>query len=119
MFKSVLIVDDSRFMRQYIKNMLDPTKFAVVGEASNGLEAFNQYIALNPDLVIMDITMPILNGIDGLKKIIDYDPRANVVICSSLGSKHLVIKALKLGAKEFVLKPFFNDMSSRLENIIK
>lgn len=118
MNQSVLIVDDSRFMRNYIKNKLDVNRFSVVGEASNGLEAIRFYNSLHPDLVIMDITMPVMTGIQALREIMDYDPKANVIICSSLGSKHLVINALMYGAKEFVLKPFFDDINNRLAKIL-
>lgn len=118
MTKSVLIVDDSKFMRSYIANIIDNEIFTVVGEASNGLEALNQYLTLHPDLVIMDITMPIMTGIQALREIMGYDPKANVIICSSLGSKQLIIDALMYGAKDFVLKPYFDQINDKLEQVL-
>lgn len=104
-------------MRTYIKDQLDLNNFTVVGEASNGLEAINKYLALQPDLVIMDITMPIMTGIQALREIMEYDPKANVIVCSSLGSKQLMIDALLYGAKEFVLKPYFDHINEKLGKI--
>lgn len=104
-------------MRSYISDKIDNKLFTVVGEASNGLDAVNQYLSLHPDLVIMDITMPIMTGIQALREIIGYDPKANVIMCSSLGSKQLIIDALIYGAKEFVLKPYFDDINEKLGKI--
>lgn len=105
-------------MRSYIANIIDNEIFTVVGEASNGLEALNQYLTLHPDLVIMDITMPIMTGIQALREIMGYDPKANVIICSSLGSKQLIIDALMYGAKDFVLKPYFDQINDKLEQVL-
>ncbi|MCO7174794.1 response regulator [Sporolactobacillus kofuensis] len=118
MLKTILIVDDSRFMRTFIRNKIDSSLFCIAGEASNGLEAVDQYSTLHPDLVIMDITMPLLSGIDALRRIMKLDPKAKVIMCSSLGSEQLVIEAIQFGAKEFVLKPFFDDLNEKLKSVL-
>ena len=103
---NVLIVDDSTFMRLMIRKILTKHGFAVIGEAKDGEEAVQQYAKLRPNLVTMDIVMPKLNGIEAVKKIIQFDPDAKIVMVTALGQEQLVIEAIKSGAKEFVIKPF-------------
>ena len=110
--KKVLIVDDAAFMRCAIKNMLENNGFDVVGEAENGMEGIKKYKELKPDIVTMDITMPVMSGIEALKSILEYDPNAKVVMISAMGQEHFVKEAVILGAKSFIVKPF------KEENII-
>ncbi len=104
--KNVMIVDDTMFMRLSIRKMLEKYDFNVVGEAKNGLEAVDLYKKLKPDIVTMDITMPEMSGIDALKNIISFDPKAKVVMISALGQETMVKEAIILGAKTFIVKPF-------------
>jgi len=101
-----LIADDSEFARKNMARIVSTCGGDVVGEASNGLEAVNLYSRLSPDLVFMDITMPELDGIESLQRIMEKDRDAKVIMVSSLGHKELVRQALCLGAKHFVTKPF-------------
>lgn len=103
---TVLVVDDAVFMRTTIKRMLEDHQFDVVGEASNGVEAVEQYKALQPDVVTMDITMPRMNGIEAVKEIIGEFPNAKIVMVTALGQQKLIVDALELGAKDFITKPF-------------
>ncbi len=102
----VLIVDDALFMRTMLRNIFVESGFEVVGEAGNGSEAVEKYRALRPDLTTMDIVMPEKNGIEALKLIMLFDPRARVVMCSALGQESLIIEALEAGARDFIVKPF-------------
>ena len=107
MLPKILIVDDAVFMRTMIKDILvNSEKFEVVGEASNGTESVDQYRHLKPDLVMMDIVMPEMDGIHAVRKITEIDPRARIVMCSALGQEPLVIESLVAGAKDFIVKPF-------------
>ncbi len=103
---TVLIVDDSRFMRDRLKDILQDNGYDVVGEATNGYEAIEAFASNKPDIVTMDITMPDLDGIEALKKIVELDPEAKVVMCSAIGGQGKVIEAIKLGACDFIVKPF-------------
>jgi two-component system, chemotaxis family, chemotaxis protein CheY len=103
---NILIVDDAIFMRTILKNILTQNGYNVIGEASNGNEAYSKYISLKPDLVTMDITMNDLNGIDALKKIKEYDANAKIIMCSAMGQQGMVIDSIKYGAKDFIVKPF-------------
>jgi len=102
----VLIVDDLAFIKLIIKDTLEKTGFEVAGEASNGIEAIEQYKKLKPDIVLMDITMPRMDGIQALQEIIKADPSAKVIMCSALGQQKLIIQSIQLGAKDFIVKPF-------------
>lgn len=102
----VLVVDDATFMRTTIKRLLEKNGLTVVGEASNGQEGFQKYKEMKPDLVTMDITMPEVTGIEGLKLIMDYDPQARVIMVSAMGQEYLVREAVLAGAKSFIIKPF-------------
>ncbi|MCL2740548.1 MAG: response regulator [Oscillospiraceae bacterium] len=109
MGKKILIVDDAAFMRMLIKGILTNGGYEVVGEAENGLKAVESYKALNPDLVIMDITMPEMNGIDAVKEIKKANPDAKVIMCSAMGQQAMVIEAIQAGARDFIVKPFQNE----------
>lgn len=109
MGKSILIVDDAAFMRMMIKEVLTKNGFEVAGEAENGAKALEKYKELSPDLVIMDITMPEVNGIDALKNIKAFNPAAKVIMCSAMGQQAMVIEAIQSGAKDFIVKPFQAD----------
>lgn len=106
MAKNILIVDDAAFMRMMIKDILTKNGYNVVGEAENGVKAFEKYSELNPDLVLMDITMPEMDGISSLKKIIEFDKEAKVVMITAAGQSSKLMDALKNGAKEFICKPY-------------
>ncbi len=109
MGKSVLIVDDAAFMRMMIKDILTKNGYEVVGEADNGLKAIDKYKELTPDLVLMDITMPEMNGIDAVKGIKAADPGAKIVMCSAMGQQAMVIESIQAGARDFIVKPFQAD----------
>lgn len=106
MRKKILIVDDTTFMREMLKNALDPEKYQIIGEATNGEQAVLQYKEKQPDLVILDINMPKKNGIDTLSEIMAEDPKANVIMCSDQKYDNMIMMALKKGAKDFIIKPF-------------
>ena len=102
----VLVVDDAAFMRKMVSDALSVGGHEVVGEAGNGDEAVQRYRELRPDVTTLDITMPEKDGISALKEIIAADPGAKVVMCSALGQESKVLESIKLGAKDFVVKPF-------------
>ena len=104
MAKSVLICDDAAFMRVMIKDILTKNGYDVAGEAENGLKAVEKYNETKPDLVMMDITMPEMDGIQALKKIKEADANATVIMCSAMG-----IESIQSGAKDFIVKPFQAD----------
>lgn len=104
--KKVLIVDDAMFMRVTIGNMLKSLQFDVVGEAENGKIAIEKYRELQPDVVTMDITMPVMSGIEAVKAITSEFPNAKIVMITALGQQRLLKEALESGAKDFITKPF-------------
>ena len=106
MAKYILVCDDSAFMRMMIKDILTKNGYNIAGEAENGLKAVEKYNETKPDLVLMDITMPEMDGIQALKKIKEMDPAAKVVMCSAMGQQAMVIEAIQSGAKDFIVKPF-------------
>lgn len=103
---NILVVDDAMFMRKMLEGILTKNGHTIVGEASNGREALNEYKKHNPDLVTMDITMPEVDGIEGVKLIKEYDKDAVIVMCSAMGQQAMVIDAIQAGAKDFIVKPF-------------
>jgi two-component system chemotaxis response regulator CheY len=105
----VLVVDDAAFMRKMVSDALSGGGHQVVGEAANGTEAVQQFEALRPDVMTLDITMPEKDGLTALKEIIAADPGAKVIMCSALGQESKVLESIKLGAKDFVVKPFQAD----------
>lgn len=109
MAKNILICDDAAFMRMMIKDILTKNGYNVVGEAENGAKGVEKYNELKPDLVLMDITMPELDGIQALKKIKEMDSSATVIMCSAMGQQAMVIESIQAGAKDFIVKPFQAD----------
>lgn len=106
MAKNVLIVDDAAFMRMMIKDILTKNGYTIAAEAENGRIAIDKYNEVKPDLVLMDITMPEMDGIQALKGIKAIDPGASVIMCSAMGQQAMVIEAIQSGAKDFIVKPF-------------
>jgi two-component system chemotaxis response regulator CheY len=105
----VLVADDASFMRQMIREIVESEGFEVCGEASDGVEAVDEFKRLQPDVVTMDIVMPLKSGIDAVRGIMAIDPGACVVMCSALGQETLVTEAIQAGAKDFIVKPFKPD----------
>ena len=109
MAKNILICDDAAFMRMMIKDILTKNGYNIVGEAENGAKAVEKYAELKPDLVLMDITMPGMDGIEALKKIKAADANASIIMCSAMGQQAMVIESIQSGAKDFIVKPFQAD----------
>lgn len=106
MSKTVMVVDDALFMRTMLRDIFIEAGWQVVAEADNGEQAITEYRKHLPDLVSMDVVMPEMSGIEALKKILDVDANARIVVCSALGQKKLILDALQAGAKDFIVKPF-------------
>lgn len=109
MGKKILVCDDAAFMRMMIKDVLTKNQYEIAGEAENGEDAIEKYASLMPDLVLLDITMPIMDGIQALKGIKEKFPKANVIMCSAMGQQSMVIEAIQAGARDFIVKPFQPD----------
>lgn len=109
MANGILLVDDAAFMRMMIKDILSKNGYEILGEAENGAKAIEKYKELNPDLVIMDITMPEVDGIQAVKAIKEINPDAKIIMCSAMGQQAMVIEAIQAGAKDFIVKPFQAD----------
>ncbi|MCM1244370.1 MAG: response regulator [Roseburia sp.] len=103
---TVLIVDDSRTSRRILKNILTENGYKIIGEASDGQIGYEKYIELKPDLVTLDITMPVLDGLGALEKIMQLNSEAKVIMVTAAGQKSKMVEAIKLGASEFIQKPF-------------
>ena len=106
MAKTVLVVDDIAFVRKTLTDILTQAHYQVIGEASDGAEAVNLYMKLKPDVVTMDVVMPLMSGIDATRRILKLDKNAKVVIISAMGQENLVMEAINVGAKDYILKPF-------------
>ena len=102
----VLVVDDAAFMRKMVSDALAKAGHEVIGEACNGVEAVESFRTLKPELTTLDITMPEKDGLQALGDIMTLDPNARVIMCSALGQESKVLESIKLGAKDFVVKPF-------------
>lgn len=102
----ILIVDDSKTSRKILRNILEDNGHEVIGEAKNGEESVIKYKELQPDITTMDITMPIMDGLEALKEIMDIDRNAKVVMVTAAGQKTKMVEAVKYGAVEFLTKPF-------------
>lgn len=100
-----MIVDDASIVRMRLRDILGPY-FEIVSEAGNGADALVNYKVSKPDFITLDISMPGMDGIETLKKLLEYDPEAKVVIISAVGQKKQVFEALSIGAKDFIVKPF-------------
>jgi len=103
---NILIVDDSRTSRRILKGVLEGDGHTVVAEAVNGQDGYDKYVEFKPDLVTMDITMPIMSGVESLKKIKGEYPDAKVIMVSAAGQQHNMLEAVQNGAAEFIAKPF-------------
>lgn len=120
----VLIVDDAKFMRLTLSNIFSKNNFDIIGLAENGEEAIELYKEHKPDIVTLDVTMPIIDGIEALKQIIKFDENAKVIMCSAMGQQKLVVEAIEQGAKDFIVKPFdekrvINTVNQILEDVAK
>ena len=109
MAKKILLVDDAAFMRKMIKDTLSKNGYTELFEAVDGADAVEKFSEIGPDLVIMDITMPNMDGLEALKAIRAKDGNANVVMCSAMGQESMVMDAVRSGAKDFIVKPFKPD----------
>ena len=110
MTTNVLIVDDARFIRTMLKDLLQSSgTYRIAAEAANGREAVDLYRKVDPDLVLMDIVMPEMDGIQATLEILREDPAATIVMCSAMGQEALVVEAIQAGAKDFILKPFTEE----------
>lgn len=116
--KKVLIADDSKFMRTLLKDKLRDTSFTIVAEANDGYEAIQMYDSYHPDIVILDITMPKIDGLTVLKEILSRNSKAKVVMCSAMGTKYNIEEAIKDGAIGFIIKPNFGSLLELLDKII-
>lgn len=106
----VLIVDDSRTSRKILKGILEGAGHEVVGEAVDGQDGVEKYKELSPEVVTLDITMPVLDGLGSLAEIKKADPNARVIMVTAAGQQTKMVEAIKLGAAEFVTKPFEPDV---------
>ncbi|WP_026583310.1 response regulator [Bacillus sp. J33] len=102
----ILLVDDAKFMRVTLGTILKKAGHEIVGEGENGREAVELYGNLQPDLVMMDITMPEMSGLDAMKEIKKKNPSAKVIMCSAMGQQKVVVESIEAGAKDFIVKPF-------------
>ncbi len=105
----ILVVDDAGFMRKMIQTYLRKAGYTEFVEGEDGAKAVQLYEEEKPDLVLMDITMPNVDGIEALRQIRAKDPNAKVVMCSAMGQESMVMEAIKLGALDFIVKPFKED----------
>ncbi|QQR31988.1 response regulator [Acutalibacter muris] len=109
MMAKILLVDDAAFMRKVIKDTLTKNGYTDLYEAVDGADAVEKFSEINPDLVIMDITMPNMDGLEALKAMRAKNSSANIVMCSAMGQEAMVIEAIQSGAKDFIVKPFKSD----------
>lgn len=118
MGKKIMLVDDAAFMRMMIKDTLQKNGYTEIVEAGNGEQALAAYVTEKPDLVLMDITMPVMDGLEALRRLREMDSSAKVVMCSAMGQETMVVDALKLGARDFIVKPFKPDRIMKTVNSI-
>lgn len=105
----IMIVDDAEFMRMVIKDILLKHGHEVVAEAGDGEEAVKTYLEVKPDIVLMDVIMPGMDGKEALQELLTMDPGAKVIMCSSIGHQALITESVKIGAMDFIVKPFKPD----------
>ena len=116
----IMIVDDAAFMRMMIKENLKKVGFSDFIEAGNGEEAVTMFMDLRPDLTLLDITMPVKDGLAALQEIREIDSNAKIVMCSAMGQESMVIEAVKLGALDFIVKPFKPDrLLQTVKNVLE
>ncbi len=106
---TVLLVDDSKMSRNMLRNLLEDAGYSILAEATNGAEAVEAYKKQKPDLVTLDITMPVMDGIEALKNLLAFDPNVKAIMITAAGQQSKLIEALKIGAKKFITKPFEKD----------
>ena len=116
---AVLIVDDSRTSRKMMRNMVEAAGFTVADEAVNGQEGIDKYKELKPDLVTMDITMPVLDGVESMKGILEFDPKAKVVMVTAVGQQNKVIQCIKDGAFDYITKPYEQAQVEKQDIVVK
>ena len=109
MAKKILGADDAAFMRMMLKDALSKGGYTEVYEAVDGADAVQKFDEIGPDLVVLDITMPNMDGLEALKTIKAKNPAANVIMCSAMGQESMVMEAVRSGAKDFIVKPFKPD----------
>jgi two-component system chemotaxis response regulator CheY len=109
MGKRVLVVDDANFMRMIVKDTLTPSGFEIAGEATNGAEAVKKYSELKPDLVTMDITMKVKDGLEAAREILAADPNARIIMVTALGQEKMLLDCISIGVRDFVVKPFTRE----------
>ncbi|MBG9450410.1 chemotaxis protein CheY [Cytobacillus firmus] len=102
----ILIVDDAKFMRVTLSSILKKADHEIVGEGETGKEAVDLFVNLKPDLVMMDITMPEMSGLEAVREIKRDNPNAKVIMCSAMGQQKVVVESIEAGAKDFIIKPF-------------
>lgn len=107
--KLILVADDAAFMRKMVRMTLSDVGLTNIVEAKDGVEAVEQFKSAHPDLVLLDITMARMNGLDALREIMEVDPEAKVIMCTAIGQQQTVMEALALGAYDYVVKPFQKD----------
>jgi two-component system chemotaxis response regulator CheY len=116
---TILIADDAEFMRSMLRQIIEDMGWSVVAEAADGHEAIEKYRSCRPDLVLLDITMPNLDGPEALRSILTENSEAQVVMITALGQKDQVLQAIKAGARDFIIKPFDHDrVADTLERIL-
>ena len=116
----LVLVDDSKVARTLLKNILESAGHEILAEGSNGLEGFDLYREHKPDIITLDITMPVQNGIDCLKNIIKHYPDAKVILVTSVGKDKLVDEAMSSGAKAFLIKPLDEvDVTTTLDIVLQ
>ena len=115
----VLIADDAMFMRKVIRKHLAECGMTDIVEAAIGAEAVELFIKNRPGLVLMDITMPEMTGLEALEEILKTDPEAKVIMCSAIGQQSMIIKSLEMGAMGFIVKPFEkNEFEATIRSVI-
>ncbi|MGP4073399.1 response regulator [Piscibacillus sp. B03] len=115
---TVMIADDSKFMRKWLKRFIQARGYQVIVEASDGQEAIDLYKQRHPTLVCLDITMPKVDGLTALREILDYDSHANIIMCSSMATHNNIEEANQIGAKGFIIKPYFEQLDLVLRKTI-
>ncbi|MCR5255468.1 MAG: response regulator [Acetatifactor sp.] len=106
---TIVLVDDSKMSRNMLAAIVTKAGYTVIGEASNGIEGYETYLKLKPDIITLDITMPEMDGLDALKRILEAEPDAKAIMITAAGQQDKLIEALKVGAKRFISKPFQED----------
>ena len=119
MSKKIMLVDDAAFMRMMIKNTLKQNGYTDIIEAKDGEEAIELFKQENPDLTLLDITMPNIGGLEALREIKNINKECKVIMCSAMGQENMVVEALKSGAEDFIVKPFKPDrIMKTISNIL-